>query len=722
MSDPGNPEQPRGRVPWRNRNTPFPGLPRTPLRWNFPPMDPRTVLPRPRRWGRSPALLLVLASACTPAPPGGSGEAGTHPPAILVSIDALNEAILRRTLDPEQAPTFHQLFDAGACAAYAETAFPSVTSASHAVLWTGAYGDVTGVTANLQHALPRDRHTVLDMVRGFSWEVLAAEPLWITAGREGMSVVGHHVTQGPWVPGYPPVEGERTPEQEARRAESERILSLPHVNVLNGYNSMPQPQRVLGAADVTWTEPGEWEGLDALGSSVPPRTFRFDVAGTPVHGVLHGVGEVGPGYTSVTVARSPDPRGGITAHAVPLESAPPAGRPLARHFSDGLEIPLQRGANDPWERASLFLHLRLFEVAPDGSDFMLYHPHMPVADGNRPDLMDGYGGAAGGWSANSGLPLWERGALGATFLLGGDGTAEARYLETAEFLTRQFMRGSEWLWRTFQPQVQMDYFPESDAIDHALLGLLEAGWPGYDPELAEQAAGLRARVWALVDLRLAHLLELAQERNGALFVTGDHGMRTSWNQFLPNVALREAGLLVVDESGDIDLSRTRAVSPNGYWIKVNRTAWREGIVPPEEEAAVIAAARAALEGVRGPDGAPVVTRIFVPSEDRALGLGGVAGGDLYWATAPGYNSGSGHRADRSAGPDRLRAGHGFPPDEPDMHTVFCALGEGFTPARIHGVRTQVIAPTVAEYVGSPPPADATGASVLAALQSGNTEP
>ena len=678
-----------------------------------------------------PAFLLVLLAACAP---GAPEDASPRPPAILVSIDALNEAILRRTLTAEEAPTFHRLFTEGACAEHARTAFPSVTSASHAVLWTGAYGDVTGVTGNLQHALPMDRHTVLDMVRGFSWEVLAAEPLWITAGKAGIAVAGHHVTQGPWVPGYPPVTGERTPEQEARREESARILALPDVNVLNGYNSMPQPQRVLGAADVTWTDGEEWQGLEALGSSVPPRTFRFDVAGAPVRGVLHGNQELGEGYTSVTVALEPDPRGGITAHAAPAEGSPPAGRPLARHFSDGLEIRLQRSPEDPWERASVFLHLRLFEVAPDGTDFMLYHPHMPVTDGNRPELMDGYGAAAGGWPANSGLPLWERGALGPTFLLGGDGTAEARYLETAEFLTRQFMRGSEWLWRTFEPQLQMDYFPESDAIDHALLGLLDPAWPGYTPEVAEQAARLRARVWALVDLRLQHLLELALERNGALFVTGDHGMRTSWNQFLPNVALREAGLLVLDDAGGIDVSRTRAVSPNGYWITVNRQAWTDGIVPPEDEAGVVAAARQALEGVVGPDGGPVVTRTFVPAGDREFGLGGVAGGDLYWATAPGYSSGSGHRAERAAGPDRLRAGHGFPPDEPDMYTVFCALGEGFAPGRIPGVRTHVIAPTVADYVGSPPPADATGASVLSALQSapppapapppqsGNTEP
>lgn len=664
------------------------------------------------RPGRA-ALLALLLQGCLP-------QAGTQPtnaaegrPAILVSVDAISEGILRETLTPEEAPTLFRLFDAGACAAFAIAHFPSVTAASHALLWTGAHGDVNGVAANLQHRLPRDRNTVLDLARGFSYQVLAAEPLWITAGKAGIPVAGHHVTQAPFLPGYPPRDGERSPGLEARREEARRILARPDVNVLNGYNTMAEHQRVLTAALTEWSDPGEWRNLEQLRSGVPPRAFRFSAAGTPLFGILHGR----DGYSSVTVAREPDATSGITAHAFPVEESPPEGRELARHFAGPLrlEVTGEGGDSGEWTRAPVNLFLRLFEVAEDGGDFLLFHPNMPVADGNRHDLMEDYDRAAGGWPGNSGLPSYQRGALGPTLFMGGDGTAEARYLETAEFLTRQFMRGSEWLWRTHSPRLLMDYFPESDAIDHELIGHLDPQWPGYDPVRAERVRSFRARVWRLVDLRVAHLLHLAEERGGALFVSGDHGMRASWKQFLPNVALREAGLVALDDDGGIDLSRTRAVSPNGHWVSVNRTAWREGIVDPEEEEAVIAAARAALEAVRGPGGEEVVTRTFTPAEHPEMGLGGPAGGDLYWATAPGYRSGTGHRASMAAGPAPLAAGHGFPPDEPDMHTAFCALGAGFAPRRIPGVSATAVAPTVAEYVGSPPPADATGRSVLPEL-------
>jgi hypothetical protein len=262
----------------------------------------------------------------------------------------------------------------------------------------------------------------------------------------------------------------------------------------------------------------------------------------------------------------------------------------------------------------------------------------------------------------------------------------------------------------------MDYFPESDAIDHELIGYLTPEWPGYETERGAAYRAVRARVWQLVDLRVERLLELASARGGALFISRDHGMRASLKEFLPNVALREAGLLALTPEGAIDLSRTKAVSPNGYWITVNRTAWKEGIVPEDEVEAVVEAARAAIHGVTGPDGERVVTRTFRPHEHPEMGLGGSGGGDLYWGTAPGYHSGGGARAETAAGPARMRAGHGFPPDEPDMFTAFCGLGEGLGRGRIPGVRTTAVAPTVAEYVGIPAPADAIGSSVLAAFR------
>ncbi len=652
----------------------------------------------------------------------GAGEGSGR--AIAVSLDGLNEAILRGTLTPEQVPTLHHLLDNGACADHAVSAFPSLTAPSHAVLWTGAYGDVTGATANSQHRLPRDRHTVLELTSGFLHGVLNAEPLWVTAGRSGVSLAGHHVTQGPGVPGYPPVEGDRSPRQEARRAEAREAMAQPGVDVLRGYQWMLEPHRVLSGAEVEWVEAAPWGGVEGAAGEeggeagairVEPRAFRWETGAGAFHGMLHG----GERYDRVTLSTSPGGSRRITAHLHPPEEEGLEGRELARYFSPALERTVPAGELEPGEprEGRVYLRARLFQVAEDGADFLLYLPALQPVAGNTPELMEAYDRGVEGWIGNSAMSLYLEGAFGPTLAQGGDGTAEALYLESAELLLRQFMRGSEWMWRERGPRLMVDYFPLSDTVDHQLLGFLSEEWPGYDRELALAVDAVRARAWTLVDRRLAHLLELATEAEAALFVTGDHGMRASWNLLLPNVALREAGLLVLDGEGRVDLSRTRAVSPNGYWISVNRTAWQGGIVPPGEVAEVVAAAREALESVVDETGAPVVVRTFIPEDHPEMGIGGAAGGDLYWGTAPGYRSVGILQGEGATIPGRLTAGHGFPPDEPDMYTVFCGLGPGLAGGiRIGPVRTTVVAPTLADYVGMPAPADAVATSVLGQMR------
>ncbi len=659
---------------------------------------------------RLPAVVLGLTLAALAGCEASSTPAEQTSRAILVSIDALSESILRETLTPSEAPELFGVFERGMCSDYAMVGMPSVTPSSHATLWTGAFGDVTGATAGGQHRLPRSEHRVTETISGFDYAVLSADPLWVTAGLAGIPVAAHHVTQAPGVPGFPAVDGPRTPELEERRELARQALDRTDVNVLNGYNRTVVGHGLLELSDLDPAEAGDWVGLDGLPADPAPRAYRWTNAAGTFDLLMHGV-EGEEGYAGISVGLSPDLSRAVTARRAPLESEPLDGREPARHFSEPLELPVEGGRT--------FLHLRLFDLAPDGSELLVYHPSMHLMEGNRPDLEEAYDAAVGGWIGNSAFALYRSGGLGPTLMAGGDGTAESRYLETAELLLRQFMRGSEWLWTHFEPRLQMDYFPLSDAIDHELLGYLDPEYPGYDAEIAERVREFRASVWRLVDRRLGHLIELAEASEAAVFVTGDHGMRSSWRFFRPNRALIDAGLLVLDEAGQIDLSRTRALAPNGYWISVNREAWVDGIVPPDDEASVIALAREAIEGVVDEDGRRVVTRTFTPSEQPELGIGGPAGGDLYWGTAPGYRTTGSLAGDAAVSDAPLWAGHGFPPDEPDMYTAFCAVGGPFEAGRIDGVRATVVAPTVADYTGIPIPRDATGRSVLESMWGGS---
>ncbi|MFN2328926.1 MAG: alkaline phosphatase family protein [Chromatocurvus sp.] len=623
--------------------------------------------------------------------------------AILISVDALNEEILRKTLTPEQAPALFELFDHGSCAQYAIPAFPSLTAPGHSSIWTGAYGDVTGISGNSQHPLPRDAYTIADTWSGYQSEPLSAESLWLAAGRSGVGVAAHQTTQSPGVPGYLPRTGTRSTEQEARRSEARATLADGNVSVVNGYNRLITGDALITAQQVTWTALSDWSGLDALQTQIAPKAFTFENKAGVFHGLVYGADN----YDSVLISTTPEVSASISATAMPPGRAEDRAS-LAQHFSGALAVPVENG--------TVYMRVRLFDMAEDGTDFMLFHPRLQVIEGNTREIQAEYDHAVRGWIGNSAIGLYRQGAFGATLIDGGDGLAEERYLETAELMTRQFMRGADWFWNAHDVRFLLDYFPLSDAIDHTVLGYLDASTPMHDADLARRISAFRAEVWRYTDMRIRHLMDLADQKDAAFFITGDHGMRPSWQVFHPNVALRKAGLLTLDENGEPDLSRTRAYSPNGYWITINSDEWLQGTVTAEEKPSVVESVIHALTEFGESDGETPVTDTFTPETHPDLGLGGAAGGDVYWGLKRGFRNSARVDPKRIVEAGDLRTGHGFPSTDADMHTVFCARGAGFKEGRIQGVRTIDIAPTVADYLRIQTPQDAQGSSVLDSLR------
>lgn len=651
-----------------------------------------------------------LLAACAPAVPSATAPKPDEPPArraILVSFDALSERRALETVPAAAIPNLRRLFTEGACADGARPAFPSVTAPGHAAIWTGAYGNRNGVSANLQTRLPRADHTLLQTVSGYSAEALRGEPLWLSAAEAGRRVVAHHVTQAPQPPGYRGLDAPE-PALEAARETAARLLARPGVAVLNGYNVLVAPSLALTERSAPPHPPAAWRGLDALASGVTPLEITWAAGPDSVFGLLHGASR----YDRVLVSPVRDVSRGTVAHAAPTDRAPDAERPLARHFASSVSIDRPGGR--------VWLTARLFDLAPDGSRFLLLIPELRLVETNGPAVAESYDAALGGWYGNGALALLRAGALGDPIDRGGDGTAEWRYLESLELMTRQFNRGSEWGWTTRDAALLFDYFPLIDEIDHEWLGVTQPGAPAFDAEIAARVQPVRTRAWALADQRLGTLQGLvAGDPEAILVVSGDHGMRVTWRGFRPNAALRQAGLLSLDADGRIDLARTRALSPNGYFVVVNRTAWRGGIVPPAEVAAVIAEAERALGAATGTDGEPIVTRLWradTPGADT-LGIGGPTGGDLYYETGAGYAWNADPAGAVTADARRAVGSHGFPSVAADMQTVLCVWGAGVNAQRLGPARTIDAAPTVAEWLGIRPPLGAVGRSLLPAIRS-----
>jgi hypothetical protein len=621
---------------------------------------------------RRVAALLVLFPAIA--------SAQTAPRrAILISFDGFSEQRVREYADSLSAPNIWSMLRDGVCAVAVRPAFPSVTPAGHASIWTGTYANVNGVSASSNGALPLPSTTILDYVDGFSVRALRAEPIWITAARQGKSVYSHNATQSPQAPAYEPVTVP-TPELDAARARAEAVVTRANVAALNMYNDLVAPGRVIRSpADMSWAFGSEGDSLRAR--------VRDD--------------------STVVVSLARDPRRAVVVRLAPTDTTSPRGRPLARFFSEPLRIDLSRDRRT-------FVYFRLFELSRDRSRLLLFVSEARVMEANRPEVGAGYDDAVRGVLGNGGGRFMERGEFGPRVQQGGDGSAEYRYLETAELVARQFMRGTEWGWHTYRPELQTDYFPYPDEALHTFLGYADPSTPGVLRAARENAARMLKRVYTLIDLRLEQMRRLASsEPNTRLFVTGEHGMRPTWLTFKPNVELRDAGILRVDAAGNVDLAHTQAAATRGGWISVNRVGRKGGIVPSDSVDAVLSRVERVLRAARDSAGTPIVTAIFragSPAGD-SLGIGGPGGGDLYFDVAAGYYWGpfvTGAMVTPMAFP---MGEHGYPSVDHDMQPLGCMLEAGGVGKRIGMIRSIDFAPSVAEWLRIAPPAEARGRAV-----------
>ncbi len=663
------------------------------------------------------ARSVAMPAAVAPTAPGIAPElppptatlrdatSATNRRAILISFDAINEGRALETIPAAAIPTFRAMFANAACAASARPAFPSVTAPGHAALWTGAYGNVNGISANAQPQLPRSEHSLMSRVSGYFVDALRAEPIWITAARDGRRVAGHHVTQAPDAPGYPYTGDETDAERaslDSARTEARRVLQMNELFVMNGYNVSVAPSWLLTERDVTPRAGGAWRGVASLNSGVQPLEISWLAGADSLFALLYGARV----YDRVVLAGTRDVAAGVVVREAPVDtSAPLVNRELARHFPNAVLVETAQGP--------VPLTGRLFAVADDASTFELLIPELRVVEGSNRDQARAYQAAIGGWYGNGALSVYRSGRFGPTIMSGGKGSAELRYLESLEHVTRQDMRGSEWMWRTQRAELMLDYFPLIDEVDHEWYGYVDATTALYDASVGTRLQVYRARAWSLADRRLSALHALvAQDSAAALIVSGDHGMRTFWRGFRPNVALREAGLLALNSDGRVDLSRTKAYSPNGYYVMINRVAWKDGIVPPSEEKAVLDAAERAVLAARSPEGSPVVVhtwRADAPGADT-LGLGGPAGGDLYYDVARGYTWNAGVADPVSSELSRPGSTHGFPSTSPEMQTVLCLWSRGVSPNRIGAARSSDAALITSDWLGIPRPANAQGVS------------
>ena len=610
-------------------------------------------------------LFLIIAWA---VPSSVRGQTPTK--AIVLGWDGAVPGFVHEMLRLGKLPNLAKLMEGGAFADDVTPCFPSLTAPGFASLWTGAPPRITGISGNRVPRLPRSQFTILESSAGFNNALLQAEPLWASAERAGRRVVVTHV----------PFGGDKSDlgvHLQGYRGIAGRD------GIVSG-RSKPQPAQ-------------SWEDLPS--SVVPPLEITFTIGSSTLYGLLiDDPSDPQKGYDTLLVTNT---RSGKAVTAK-LKSQP-AGPGGEFFWSKPIDVKTNDGRN-----ASAYL--RLFDLKPDGTDFLLFFTRPTQEMISRPDLMRDADATSRAFIGNGANPLYSQGALGRTLPDGGDGSAEARYLETVTFAQHQLMEANRWALEHLPWELFIAYTPFPDEAEHMWRGFLEPSLPGFRQDLADRLRPLLQQVYRLSD-ELLGLLMAHRTEDTIVALISDHGMEGTYRLFAVNKLLRESGILAMDERGRVDLARTKAIYPainNGYLL-INSIDRKGGIVTPEQRQELVQRIRGLLLEIR--DGErQVVTGVYDARVDGdTMGIGGESGGDIYIDLLPSYEVDPKFSAAELIAKRDPHGTHGFNPLRPSMRTLMVLNGPGIRPGqRLSGVRIIDFAPTLAELLRVPVPKDATG--------------
>lgn len=667
------------------------------------------------------SVFLAALALSTRLPAGAEQSPKTNRKAVFLSLDGFPADLLDRGMVARHMPTLSQLISEGALATRSMSSFPSTTPPAHAALWTGAFGGVSGITGFGLLKLPAEESTILETISGFSSIPLEAEPIFVTAARQGLRTVVLAASHAyPFSAFFENGNFGFSAEERARIKENLTVFEI--------YAGRLGSDAVLSSADLRPVDPntlppgipsGQVLGFrHALGLELErePEESKYDRRSG--RALLRGYWyNSSPPSTGSRPAKVFD-RLKLELEVTQLETTSGEDRPAVPQIYS-LEVP--SSSRDFQHLSFRFFDLpasltfRLFAARPNGSEFLLYistpQTILSTHAGERDALFEKLEGIYG----NGASIVYRQGRLGRMITRRGDGLAEERYLETALHLIDRLERlwqlataGKEW-------NLVCAYVPYPDEILHTWYGWLDPNSPAYRPRLANQLAPYVARTLAGVDSYLSVVLRSLGPAD-YLIVTSDHGMRGITRLFYPNRLFREKGLLGVDAYGRLDLTKTEAYFSGTFSVLVNQKIRKQGAVETGDTDRVVQRVAEVLRSVRDPKtGKPVVNRVLLPGQEAAVtwGVGKVRSGDLFFDVARPYYAAMSYLRGPVTAQTTPAGAHGFYPDASDMLALMVLRGPGVDHLRSQGHRVlhTEAAPTLCDWLGIEPPRHATGRSL-----------
>jgi len=199
-------------------------------------------------------------------------------------------------------------------------------------------------------------------------------------------------------------------------------------------------------------------------------------------------------------------------------------------------------------------------------------------------------------------------------------------LDRDEFLAQARIAGEElieqfdYALQEYDDGLLFYYFGNLDQVSHMMWRPMDPGHPAYDPEKDREFKDVVGSLYERFDRLVGDTLERVSP--GTLVVVmSDHGF-ASWRRgFNLNGWLRENGYLAARNPGarsdpgfltNVDWSRTRAyaLGLNGLYVNV-RGREKEGVVPPDQRAALVEEIATKLLAVEDPaTGQPAITKVY----------------------------------------------------------------------------------------------------------------
>lgn len=571
------------------------------------------------------SLLVLLALVIAPVT---AQDGDARPIVVFISWDGSSGWIVERLLSQDKLPNLQRLIEQGVYVRRVQGNFPTVTAPGHAAVYTGAFGNVNGVTGNGVPNAPYSEYPFgACCVSGFRASNLLVEPIWVTAARSGWDASLISVTQSGPFEMYTTDDFVSPQGTTAFGDFSEQLF------IIDPYESrLARPAMLTGGSAegelaITDSDGGAWTNLPE-GAAFRAVTLGGAAADADLGGAeniaLQGLLIAPDGATFDHIAVSAD---GDYSTAAILRATPFTDD--SSQFSAPVNVTICQG-----ERCTTgYTHFRLTELAADGSSFTLWHTYQSdmtnyVTEPSRvQDLLD-VGGAFTGNGSNGGIPFVDAGEL-------------------PNIIGEIAFQVNDWFFNNLVAEIERNeadfyasYSPFPDEWFHYYYGYMDGTSPFYTEELSARAWRYTDAMYANLDGHLGRVIDALEgtgrEWNIVMFT--DHGFHSVGRQVFLNRVLGNAGLLTVTEQGAIDPAGTLAYTsgPNVYINAAD--VHLDGLVAREDYDDVVAMVTEALLSFRDPQtGTQVVAAVHTADDLAAQGGGGVHGADLYVDLAPGYN-------------------------------------------------------------------------------------